>query len=68
MLNKRGSRGRINRDPLRKIVGHEDGFEVLECGHRQRPKTDFVGETNAQRRRCRKCRRLADGESHAESS
>ena len=41
--------------------GDEDGnfrtliFEILECGHRQLPKRDFVGETNAYKRRCRKC-------------
>lgn len=56
---------KANRHPLRKIVDHvygdEDGefmsllFEVLECGHRQTTKQDFVGETNAERRRCRKC-------------
>lgn len=29
--------------------------EVLECGHEQRPRQDCFGETNAIRRRCRKC-------------
>lgn len=55
-----------NRHPLRKIVDHQWGdpmrgefaqlvYEVLECGHRQTPKTDFIGQINASRRRCRKC-------------
>lgn len=54
-----------NRNPLRKIVEHAYGdvdgsfpnvlFEVLECGHRQLPRSDFVGETNVERRRCRQC-------------
>jgi transcription elongation factor Elf1 len=48
------------RYPLRKIVKtrrDEHGLvvEVLECGHEQRPVQDFIGETNAARRRCRKC-------------
>jgi hypothetical protein len=53
--------------PRRKIVGHkmvlvlladgtESGYfiehEVLECGHTMRPRSDFVGETNANARRC----------------
>ena len=29
--------------------------EILECGHEQRPRQDCFGETNAVRRRCRKC-------------
>lgn len=51
-----------NRAPLRKTVGYErhDRYpevvlEVLECGHRQHPRTDMIGETNAVRRRCQKC-------------
>jgi hypothetical protein len=54
--------------PLRKVLGHRparkpDGTryfnihdEVLECGHAAHIKSDFMGETNAYRRRCRKCR------------
>jgi hypothetical protein len=35
----------------------ESGWrEVLECGHDQPPVCDLIGETNAVRRRCRKCR------------
>jgi len=52
--------------PLRKIVGRkiekdwlglkvDMPVEILECGHTQPPITDFYGETNAVRRRCRKC-------------
>jgi len=55
--------------PLRKIVGtkmvpimigdkpsqYEVLHEVLECGHTMRPREDFVGETNATKRRCRQC-------------
>lgn len=48
--------------PLRKIVGYKKiapassvWVEVLECGHVQVPKTDIYGETNAIRRRCRRC-------------
>ena len=46
--------------PLRKIVGTRGDFplrpfEILECGHEQRQKTDIYGPTNAYARRCRKC-------------
>jgi hypothetical protein len=56
--------------PLRKIVGSKQveiltaqgkstgvfrQHEILECGHTQVPRTDFVGETNASARRCGKC-------------
>jgi len=53
--------------PLRKIVrcemravtqsGVELLFEILECGHAQRPINDIYGETVAVRRRCRECRK-----------
>lgn len=51
------------RCPLRKITGYENipvlggylQYEILECGHKQSVKTDIYGETNANRRRCRKC-------------
>jgi hypothetical protein len=46
--------------PLKKIVGHvKVGYatmEALECGHFQMPKQDLMGETNAVRRRCTKCK------------
>jgi hypothetical protein len=57
--------------PLRKITGEkmveiktaQGGstgvfikHEVLECGHTMAPRTDFVGATNATRRRCAKCK------------
>lgn len=52
-----------HRGPLRRIVGGSyDGptfVEVLECGHTQLPVRDLIGETNAARRRCRKCKRGA---------
>lgn len=47
--------------PLRKIEDHwtnpSNGlvFEVLECGHKQRVKSDIYGETHPVRRRCRRC-------------
>jgi hypothetical protein len=56
--------------PLRKVIGGQyqeimlaDGtgsgvqrfVEVLECGHRQPPVSDIIGETNAQARRCAIC-------------
>lgn len=49
-----------NRDPLRRVVtrGWNDaGNEVedLECGHRIHVREDFVGPTNAVRRRCWQC-------------
>lgn len=49
-----------NKYPLRKIIDYindENGFqmEVLECGHKQYPVRDIYGETNAYRRRCKKC-------------
>jgi hypothetical protein len=53
---------RPNRAPLRRVVGRETvapplewGREILECGHRVFPRHDFIGETNAYRRRCRLC-------------
>lgn len=30
--------------------------ELLECGHVQLLRSDFIGQTNAVRRRCRKCK------------
>jgi len=67
----RKSDGGINRGyPLRKIVGTRDveimlvggqpsgvfmKHEVLECGHAQRVRSDFIGETNASKRRCVQC-------------
>ena len=36
----------------------EGGWEeVLECGHSQPPVCDLIGETNAVRRRCWRCKR-----------
>ena len=39
-------------------VRHSEGGweEVLECGHCQMPVHDLIGETNAVRRRCAKCK------------
>lgn len=46
--------------PLRKIVGTcwvgGARMEALECGHLQMPKCDLMGETNAVRRRCHRCK------------
>jgi len=57
LWHKKGGfrRGPANRDPLRKIVGRDGNFELLECGHKQLPVKDFMGETNAVRRRCWQC-------------
>jgi hypothetical protein len=51
-----------NSYPLRKIVGYDGDekypaliYELLECGHKMLPRGDMFGETNAYRRRCRKC-------------
>ncbi len=63
--------GRKETRPLRKVVGTEGKelipgepssvivYEVLECGHRQRPRQDFMGEYHAASRRCGKCPRKA---------
>lgn len=69
--HQRTGRKGQNRNPLRRVVerttrevwvGHESNArcferpaERLECGHVVPVKTDFVGETNAVRRRCREC-------------
>ncbi len=58
LRGKKFRRGPANRDPLRKIVGYENGLEILECGHHQVPVQDFVGPTNAVRRRCWRCGRI----------
>lgn len=72
-FRKHGNGG--DKGPLRKVVGLRDvefdGFiverELLECGHLIPCKRDFVGITNAQRRRCGKCKlgRPKDIESQA---
>lgn len=56
-LHRKGRMGArtTNRNPLRKIVKYSHGYETLECGHAQRPRRDFIGETNATRRRCKRC-------------
>lgn len=58
---------RVNRNPLREIIGtiqvefSPDSIsipmEVYECGHYAPPKQDIIGEYNAVRRRCAKCGR-----------
>jgi hypothetical protein len=59
----RGGSGGHGKGPLRLIVRSVQigygVFEVLECGHRQLPVRDLIGETNAKRRRCSKCKRGA---------
>lgn len=40
---------------LRKVTGYDGRLEVLECGHKQRPKSDMIGEYDAARRRCHQC-------------
>lgn len=65
----------MTRSPLKYIVAYERHpifttiwVEVLECGHKQAVKTDIYGETNAVRRRCRKCRDLQLSEATETSS
>lgn len=58
-------RGKKNTAPLRKVLGVVEAmsldlcvilfFEELECGHIVRRKQDFIGATNAYRRRCKQC-------------
>lgn len=43
------------RGPLRKIIGFENGREILECGHVQAPLQDAFGRTEPVRRRCMWC-------------
>lgn len=55
----------VAKQPLRRVlrevnrrIPNTDYFhigELLECGHVVRIKTDWIGETTAERRRCRKC-------------
>lgn len=66
-MHRRGriprGRGRKPKGPLRRVVGtvdkgigtYPDIYERLECGHEQRPARDFIGITNAARRRCKQC-------------
>ncbi len=73
-FGRRKSAGRVNRNPLRRITGYADRCvpfggalvtlpgERLECGHIVPIKTDFVGETNATRRRCRECSKALRGD------
>lgn len=68
-LRRRKRRGKVNRDPLRKIIGYKEvdvshnqngmylRHEELECGHTVLPRQDIIGETNAYRRRCWQCGR-----------
>jgi hypothetical protein len=68
-MHSRGKirRGKINRDPLRKIIGfvaeYSNGQQIgtkerLECGHELWPREDFIGPLRpniGQRRRCKFC-------------
>lgn len=69
-LRRRKRVGKVNRDPLRKIVGYVNinvsqtpgkemylQHEQLECGHAVLPRHDIIGETNAASRRCWRCAR-----------
>lgn len=58
--------GGHDRGPLRKVVGLKEVrtqvfHELLECGHTKPVRVDFVGPTNAARRRCCKCKAGAAG-------
>lgn len=70
----RGPRPRSNgsnKGPLRKVVdrewlaGGDRSVETLECGHTQLAVCDLMGETNAVRRRCWKCKAASSGETKA---
>ena len=50
----RGKRG-ANAYPLRRVVAEFGNQEELECGHIIFKPRDFVGYTNAYRRRCKQC-------------
>lgn len=55
-------RPKKNTAPLRKIVGYTGPnfmHEILECRHIHRIRMDYIGETHAERRRCRKCQKGA---------
>jgi hypothetical protein len=54
-IRRIAGRSNVLRYPLRKIVGHNGPKEILECGHEQYPRQDFMGPTNAVRRRCAEC-------------
>lgn len=46
--------------PFRRVLGeHQNAagswVEELECGHEQHKRSDYIGPTNAYRRRCLKC-------------
>lgn len=63
-MSFRSHGGGHNRGPLRKVVGIKEVLpdcfhELLECGHTKPVRTDFVGPTNAARRRCGKCKSVA---------
>jgi hypothetical protein len=51
--------GRLDRlsipNPMRKVIVSEKGYELLECGHQQWPRSDIFGSTNAMKRQCREC-------------
>ena len=55
-----GKKNGSDAGPLRKIVrwvdGHTFKHQLLECGHTKREGRDIFGPTNADRRRCRKCK------------
>jgi hypothetical protein len=54
-------RGKVNTDPLRKVVGEDGDYETLECGHTILARFDLIGRTYADRRRCWKCKRPDPG-------
>jgi len=54
MGRPRGISG-ANKYPLRKVVIDGVLEETLECGHTILKPRDFVGFTNAYRRRCKQC-------------
>jgi len=56
-----GAVGKLRRlsisNPVRKVIGSEKGYEILSCGHRQFPRSDFFGQTIATARQCMECGR-----------
>lgn len=41
--------------PLRKVVGHDEAMDELDCGHILAGASDIMGRRYPDRRRCFKC-------------
>jgi len=64
--------GTARRGPLKRVTiqtrlgllryKHDSVMEILECGHIQLPVYDFYGATGPDRRRCKTCYKIKNGE------